>query len=389
MLKKLSPEIGTTVSTPLMFKLIAMALLVAATAGASFAQTPSTTNTGAAITAMVTDTIKTPAGKVEVAAEAAIAPPSAYRKPAAQGAGSDNQGYLFLRGYAFHIHRSGGDPAVIRSDAVGNITAVDNFKYGTEGAFKIEAGWNATNNWGFRASYFYTNQTAQENVTGAATAPFFVSPRPLNVTFTGAAAPGTAASFREKFRLHVIDVEGTYKWHSANSSAVLSAGVRIAPSRQNYTAQDIFVTTPENLNYTQKRTGWGPTVGLDLRHRIGSSNWWFTGAGRFAVLFGRLRESATFASGTFTQTATRSAGRTNGVWEGEAGLEWNHKFGSGNEFFLNGSFIVHDWVNIVNVIPTNGVGGSATSLLDNPAVPATKKGSIIFIGGAFSLGFRF
>jgi hypothetical protein len=266
---------------------------------------------------------------------------------------------------------------------------VNNFKYGTEGAFKVEAGWNATNNFGFRASYFYTNQTAQENRTGATTAPFIISPRPLNVTFTGAAASGTAATFREKFRLSVIDLEGTYKWHSTNSSALFSAGVRIAPSRQTYTASDIFVTTPENLSYRQKRTGVGPTVAIDLRHRLGGSNFWITGAGRLAVLFGKNKETASFASGTFLQTAARDRSRTNTVVEGEVGLEYAHKFGSGNEFFLNGSFITHDWNNLVNVIPTNAVGGSATSSLDNPTAAPIKKGSVVFVGGAFSIGFRF
>ncbi|HEY0547594.1 MAG TPA: hypothetical protein VGC91_19595 [Pyrinomonadaceae bacterium] len=391
MLKKLSHETGATVKTPLLVKLIVMALMVAATACASFAQTQSNTNlnTGAAITAMVTDAKTAATSKVATATEPVISPANTSRKPLAQGASSNNQAYVFLRGYVFHIHRTHGDPAVINSNAVGNISSIDNFKYGTEGAFKIEAGWNATNNWGFRASYFYTNQTATENRTGAATAPFILSPRPLNVTFTGAAAPGTAATFNEKFRLSVIDVEGTYKWHSTTSSVVLSGGVRIAPSRQVYKANDIFVTTAENVTYTQKRTGWGPTGAIDVRHRIGGSSFWWTGAGRFALLFGKNKETATYTAGAFTQTATRRIGRTNPVWEGETGLEWNHTFPSGNEFFINGSFIIHDWVNIVNVIPTAGVGSSATAAFDNPTAAPSKKGSIIFVGGSFSLGFRF
>jgi hypothetical protein len=386
MLKKLSQGTGATMHTSFIIKLIALTVLVAAMSSISFAQTQS--NTGAAIAALVTDAKATPAVSAP-APESPISPVNTSVKPKAQGAGSDNQGYLFIRGYAFHIHRSKGDPAVINSDALGNIQSVNNFNYGTEGAFKIEAGWNATNNWGFRASYFYTNQTAQENRTGGTAAPFIISPRPLNVTFTGAAANGTAATFREKLRLHVIDLEGTYKWHSTNSSVLVSAGVRIAPSRQTYTAQDVFVTTPENLSYTQKRTGVGPTVAIDLRHRLGGSDFWITGAGRFAALFGQIKESATFASGTFSQTNTRNQGRTNGVWEGEVGLEWAHKFGSGNEFFLNGSFVTHDWVNLVNVIPTSAVGGSATTSLDNPTAAATRKGSVLFVGGSFSLGFRF
>ena len=391
MFPRLSRTKNNPVNTTLAMKCLLLLALSAALGGTAFAQTQTDANlnTGAAITAMVSDTLKTPAAKIAAVKDPVISPAKPSRKPLAQGAGSNNPGYIFLRGYAFHIHRTSGDPAVINADAGGNISSVNDFNYGTEGAFKVEAGWNATNNWGFRASYFYTNQTATENRTGATTAPFIISPRPLNVTFTGAAAPGTTASFREKFRLHVIDVEGTYKWHSSNSSALVSFGVRIAPSRQVYTAQDIFGTTPETVNYTQKRTGWGPTVGIDLRHRIGSSNFWLTGAGRFALLFGRLRETASYTAGTFSGTATRSEGRTTTVWEGESGLEWNHPFGSGKEFFINGSFVVHDWVKIVNVIPTSAVGGSSTASLDNPAVPATRRGSIIFVGGAFSLGFRF
>ncbi len=388
MLKNLSQKARMTTRTSFIIKLIALTILMSAMSSISFAQTQSNTDTGAAIASLVTDAKAAPAVTAP-APEAPISPANTSANPTAQGAGSDNQGYIHIRGYVFRIHRTNGDPAVINSDGIGNVSSVNNFHYGTEGAFKIEAGWNATNNFGFRASYFYTNQTAQENRTGGASAPFIISPRPLNVTFTGSAAAGTAATFREKFRLHVIDLEGTYKWHSTNSSALLSVGVRIAPSRQTYTASDIFVTTPENLNYRQKRTGVGPTVAIDLRHRLGMSNFWITGAGRFAVLFGRNRETASFASGTFLGTAVRDRSRTNTVLEGEVGLEYAHKFGSGNEFFLNGSFITHDWHNLVNVIPTNGVGASSTALLDNPAADPTRKGSIIFVGGAFSIGFRF
>lgn len=318
--------------TPVLIKMMVMVALMLTLANHSNAQTQTTPTTDEAIAQMVKDAKTTPAVGAS-ATKSRVSPFSTVAKPKAQGAGSDNPGYIFLRGYVLHISRSNGDPAVINSDAVGNITSVDDFDYGVEGAFKVEAGWNATNNWGFRVGYFYTTQTADENRTATAAAPFIISPRPLNVTFTGAAAAGTAATFRERFRLHVIDVEGTYKWHSSNSSLVVSAGVRIAPSRQTYNANDIFVTTPEALTYTQKRTGVGPTFGLDWRHRIGSSNFWWTGAGRIAVLFGKIKETSTFASGTFIQTATRDRSRTNWVLEGETGVEWAKKFGSNNEFW--------------------------------------------------------
>ncbi|MBC7912424.1 MAG: hypothetical protein H7Y30_18095 [Pyrinomonadaceae bacterium] len=388
MSEKFSQVTNAALNITLPLKLMLLVALVAAMAVSSSAQTQSTTGTDEAVAAMITSTKTDPAISAS-ASKSLIGLANAPKKPSAQGAGSENNAYIFVRGYAFSVNRSGGNPAVISSSGGGAITAIDNFDYGTEGAVKFEAGWNGPH-WGFRGSYFYTTQSAQEDRTGTAAAPFFVSPRPLNVTFTGFATANTPATFRERFRLHVVDLEGTYKWFSPDWSVVLSAGVRIAPSRQTYTAQDTFgAATTENLNYTQKRTGVGPTAAIDFRHRLGKSNWWITGDGRLAVLFGKLRETATFSnSGGFSQTATRSDSRTTFVGEGELGLEYSWKFGSGNEFFLNGSFIVHHWNDIVNVMPVNPVGGSAFTTLDNPAAASTRQGSLTFTGGAFSFGIR-
>ncbi len=387
MSEKLSQVMSAALNITLPLKLMLLVALMAAMTVSSSAQTQSSTGTGEAIAAMLTSTETDPAISAPTD-KSPIEWAKSVRKSSAQGAGSSNNGYIFARGYVFHVSRSGGNPAVISADGIGNVSSVDDFDYGTEGAAKIEAGWNGPH-WGFRGSYFYTTQTAEENRTATAGAPFIISPRPLNVTFTGAADAGTNATFRERFRLHVVDLEGTYKWFSTDWSVLLSAGVRIAPSRQTYTAQDTFAGTTENLTYTQKRTGVGPTAALDFRHRLGTSNFWITGAGRIAVLFGEIKESSTFAAGGFTTTATRSDSRTNFVGEGEVGLEYAWNVGSGNQLFINGSFIVHHWNDLVNVTPVNASGGSATAALDNPAAAATRKGSLTFTGGAFSFGIRF
>lgn len=362
----------------LTLKFMTLAVLVAIAAVGASAQT--STSTGDATTAAVVPAVPTDP------LPAAGAP--TFPKPAnvlpAQGAGSTKDSYVWVRGYIFKVHRSNGDPAVINSNALGNTTSVENFDYGTEKAFKIEGGWNSpTNHFGFRLAYFRSLQGADISHTATAGAPFILSPRPLNVTFTGAADAGTVATFSERFRLQVIDIEGTYKWGAPTHSVVLSGGVRIAPSSQIYQAHDIFATTPEVVGYTQRRTGVGPTFGVDLRQHLGGG-FWVTAAGRAAVLFGSIRETASYAVTGFVQTPTRISGRTQAAWEGEGGLEW-----SSSGFFVNGSFIFHDWQNLVNVMPTPAVGASAFAPLDNPANPPTKKGSVRFVGGAFSAGFRF
>lgn len=364
--------------------MLALPLLMAAVSSSTQSQTSTNRATTAAGPAAATDPLP--------AAGAPLSPASATAEPAAQGAGSNNRSYIFFRGYLFHINRSNGDPAVINAAPGAVTTSVTDFHYGNEGAFKVEAGWNQnpTGGWGFRASYFYTNQKAQENRTGATTAPFFYSTRPLNVLETGAAAAGTPATFSERFRLHVIDLEGTHKWVSGGgtNSVVVSFGVRIAPSRQTYTAVDTFVTTPESVTYTQRRTGFGPTGGIDVRHYLGGGFSW-TGAGRVAFLFGKIHETATYTGVTTTSgSGTRNLGRNTPVWEGESGLEWKTPC-CGGEFFVNASFIVHHWHNLINVTPTPAVGGVAFAGFDNPAAPPTKIGSIMFIGGSASLGFRF
>lgn len=367
-------------------KALILFALVTALGGNAFAQTQATTDVSGAVTSMVASA-KDDAGVVP-AADNPIAPEA---KPAALpvGAGSDHRGYVMARGYFFSINRSGGDPAVIASSAGGVISSVTNFDYGWKSAYKAEAGWNWPSNWGLRGSYFYTNQSAQVNRTGTVGAPFFVSPRPLNVTFTGAADAGTLARFRERFQLHVIDLEGDYKWHNPNWSVLVSAGLRIGISRQTYTAEDTFAGTTENLRYVQERTGYGPTAAIDFRHRIGSSNFWWTGQGRFAVLFGDVDESSLFTSGAFIPPPTlRTDSRSTWVFEGETGLEWSKTIGTW-QIFLNGSGVYHYWNDLLNIMPTAAVGGSATASLDNPLLPPTRTGNISFVGGVVTVGFRF
>ena len=388
MFERFSHPTSASVKMYLPIKMMMLVVLMAAFAGSVIGQTTPTTITNAAVASIVTPNTTDPVVSVP-AVDAPISPETASTKPYPQGAGSDNQGYVIARGYVFRIHRSGGDPAIINATATGTVGSITDFKYGTKSAYKVEAGWNWSNNFGFRASYFYTNQSAEVDRTQTATAPFFISPRPLNLVFTGAPTVGTTARFRERFQVHVFDVEGTYKWHDPNWTVLVSGGVRIAPSRQTYTVEDIFAGSPENLRYTQERTGIGPTGAIDFRHRFGTSHFWWTGAARFAALFGQIDESGAYVVPGFTATAVRTSSRTTWVFEGESGIEWMHKFGGNNEVFLNGSGIFHNWNDLLNIMPVPAIGASATLTLDNPLLPPTRKGSIRFLGGAFSVGFRF
>jgi hypothetical protein len=139
------------------------------------------------------------------------------------------------------------------------VTAITDFNHGTEFAPKIEGCYNGTGGWGFRVSYFYTNQKARIDV--AATAPpGIISIRPLNVISTGQAQAGTTATFRERLRIQYFDGEGSYRWKGATYLALFSAGIRVVPTTQVYTATDISRNEPENLKYTQERTDIGPSV---------------------------------------------------------------------------------------------------------------------------------
>lgn len=360
----------------LRFIVLSVLLAIAAIGASAQTQTAADTTTPAAVP---TDPVLTSGAPV-------------FPKPAvlpAQGASGTKDSYVWVRGYIFKVHRSNGNPAYINvNPATGNASSIVNFDYGTERAFKIEAGWNSsTTHFGFRLAYFRSTQKADTSATQTAAGPGIISPQPLNVLYTGFPVVGTTATFQERFRLHVVDIEGTYKWGGANQSIVISAGLRVAPNRQIYQARDIFLGTPELVEYTQRRTGVGPTVGVDLRHYLGSG-FWVTGAGRFAALFGSIREQARYDNAPFfVETATRKSNRMTPVFEGEGGLEWSGAGGGG--FFVNGSFIIHHWQNLVNVMPTPAVGTDAFASLDNPGNPPTRKGNVRFIGGAFSVGFRF
>ena len=323
---------------------------------------------------------------------------TSLKRPASAASTDEAHAWADVKVYVFKVSRGDNNIAVVALDGLGKVASNTSFDYGRQTAYKTEFGWTAGNKFGFRASYFYTKQRANDiSRLGTAAPPRFKSTAPLNVFPTGTTTPGNTSTYAQNFRMDVGDIEATYSPRNERWRAMISAGVRIARYNQVYRAHDALLNLFfEDVRYEQKRTGAGPTGAVDLRYRLGNSDVSLIGSGRVAFLFRPLRETAIstltdlHATTPFsTQTATRSSSPRTFVVEGEAGLEWEYKFSGRRSIFFNGSFIMHQWHDAVIGTPVEPVGSSTGTPSDDPAAPPTVKGSIRFLGGGFSVGFRF
>jgi hypothetical protein len=258
---------------------------------------------------------------------------------------------------------------------------------------KIEVGYAASHKFGLRASYFYNAQELNGDQVAPQSPEFVQSVRPLNLFGVSSTPGGKTIRLRQRLRMHVFDLDVTYKVEGEKYSALFSVGGRFAHTFQRFSGMDApgsaFITI---LSYDQRRAGIGPTTAVDLRRKLGQTNFRLFGQGRFALLFGEIKERAEQRTTLFCcQRVERNMGRTTPVLEGEVGFEYARSIGGGKELLFSGSYAVQEWFKLVNVTPTPPVGTLYSSLvaLDDARQPPKIRGNIGLFGGGFKVSIRF
>ncbi|HJZ90330.1 MAG TPA: Lpg1974 family pore-forming outer membrane protein [Gemmataceae bacterium] len=286
--------------------------------------------------------------------------------------------------------------------AVGASSETEPFDWQHTRAHRIWIGYAEPSGWGVRAQGFvfddssdswHVTLTRAEITTRQISAPPFDSVIPVVAGFGAPSAVlGRAGlgedrlTFRSDLRIVSADVEATFACGTDDWTVRFSGGGRYLELRHGYRAElenngEFGTSETQNLNLNRDFTGYGPTLALFARHRIGDTALSAYASARGSLVVGTLDEQATFARSVndpdllagvgrrqTRANAVSSADHTIPVAELEMGLECSGALGR-MRLFGRAGVVAQTYFN----------AGSATG----------STGSLTMLGALVTVGFGF
>ncbi len=289
-------------------------------------------------------------------------------------------------------------------------TNTTNFNWNTEPAYALWAGYNFADGLGVRGRWFHLDASSDNlnasNGPGATTTgisassdlPKLALPGGMGGTLFG--SPGLLLNsgvgqdllkFGSSLRIDALDAEATYNWETERWSFVIAGGGRYLSMNQAYRATlsnnpgDGVTSESQDLYFTHKFSGGGPTFDLQASTRICQTNLSLYANGRVSLLVGRSSEATNYTqlvsdprgltnggafpfSSASNPSATNSSDSVMPVTELELGLEYGRDWGRSHWFVRAG------------VINQTYFGAGNASRTD---------GDLSLFGGRFSIGLGY
>ena len=261
---------------------------------------------------------------------------------------------------------------------------------------RVSLGYLCHTGWGFRANYWYLRGTTNQSVTNSDLNTLIATPMAAPFLITSPSLTlqqglGTdQLGFSQRIDINVADAEVLKECQFMDTTFLWNVGARYARIIQSYAATrtnvggfngiNVVNIDREELNSSSLFEGWGPTVGLEFIHRLGSSDCSIYGSVRGSFLFGverftqdysAQRHSVDAGVPTFFETATNnfaSDSRILSIIETELGLQYGHRFGRCYVFTRAGGVYQRWW----------DVGS-----------PISPTGSLSFLGGTARIGITY
>ncbi|MCA9055846.1 MAG: hypothetical protein KDA75_18555, partial [Planctomycetaceae bacterium] len=148
---------------------------------------------------------------------------------------------------------------------------------------RVELGYAATEDIGFRASYWHFDHNA-DRYSQTSTLGTIFGANVVSVIFPAAIAapPGATLSVDSALRVQTLDLEAVVPLQVGRTSLTASGGLQYASLEQTYDAS--VLGTPIGLNWDRDLHGIGPTLALEARHPLMESGLSFVGGARGALL---------------------------------------------------------------------------------------------------------
>jgi Legionella pneumophila major outer membrane protein precursor/BON domain len=287
-----------------------------------------------------------------------------------------SNGSGFIAGASVYVLRPFLDNNVAFTTTTGLGTASPStnsttFSWNAEPAYAIWAGYDFADGFGIRARWFHLDASSDtmtaSNGPGLTTTG--IRPSPNLPTLPGTTGNGFGSAglllnsgvgqdlltFTSSLRIDALDAEATYDWQSDKWMFSFSGGGRFLSMKQEYHAAltnnpgDGVTSESQNLDFTHKFTGGGPTIDFQAAMRIGQSNFSVYANGRASLLVGRTTEVTNYSqivsdprgltnggafpfSSVVNPTATNSTDTVMPITEIELGLEYGRDWGRSHWF---------------------------------------------------------
>ncbi|MCA8998274.1 MAG: hypothetical protein KDA80_14845 [Planctomycetaceae bacterium] len=176
-------------------------------------------------------------------------------------------------------------------DATTGTMQLTPFEYNYEANTRAWIGYSRPNGLGVRATYSYTDQTADAARLVATPTTFHTAqllvvniPAAINTT-----APGQLLAVDSSLNTKIFDLEGTIELDLGDLDIVGLGGLRYAKLDQdaNATVLDGLFTPLQHLGWGREFEGIGPSAGVEAHRSLGDTGFSLIGTGRIALLFGK------------------------------------------------------------------------------------------------------
>lgn len=257
----------------------------------------------------------------------------------------------FYAGFEFVFakpHYKESFEATLVTPATGTVDLMP-FAFDYEVSPRVWLGYEGSEGVGVRASYWQYDHSAHPvamtpALGNAATAQAVTVIFPATIT---AALPGDTLTANNRLQLQTIDLEGTSRVHIGEIALLGGAGIRYARMDQSTTAAvtNSGVVT-QQLNWSRRFEGVGPTFSAELRRPLGSWGLDFVSNARGAILFGNKDLSRFVSPGSLSTppvVSLHDASDVSGMGLAGLGIEWNrhlHRYGT---TFVRGTYEGQLW----------------------------------------------
>ena len=247
------------------------------------------------------------------------------------------------------------------------------FPWSAKHSPRIEFGYLATaNELGWRARYWIFHHSTSISVTDAEA--FYGGDATVSVTVIDDPSVQVddedSIIASQSLSAQVIDLEAL----AQRQRGLISAGLRYVRYDSRFVAAENPTDADPMVSVNLDFEGFGPTMGTEVRHRLGQSNFTMFANARGSLLFGDRHFDATETDDPDTYLANSGA-ELLGIGEMQVGLEWTR----GN-LFLRAALEGQYWLNA-------GVA-SAAQIGNDEDLGDTLDNDLGFFGGTIGGGVR-
>lgn len=228
-------------------------------------------------------------------------------------------------------------------------TSTQSFNYSLDLSPRVFVEWVSRNDFGFRATWFSFDNSA-DNATGSVALPGFIQ-RPISST----KYPGGRISAGSNISLNTIDFDLSQRMRVQRSLINLGGGLRWANYENSYTSTITSPVYGSALgNASRQFNGFGPTLFAEWRRPIANTRFSLLAKVRGSMLYGDSKTTS-YQQDPLGNTRSFSSDTNDfvGVGETQLGFEWSTWICRRSVLFVQTAFEGQYWMGVGTAFDRN------------------------------------